>query len=148
MIGMYMQPDPPKPEITYGEFPFRIEYELQGERFVIEDTVICEFKGIGTSEASKRRIWKAHLASGKEGCVINLKVFDETKRITCNAGAADYYMGDSFTSPDWRYSEEATLSEGYGTPNYVLYAPPFWYDEYGFRFISWELSDPIVNTFK
>jgi len=36
---------PPEPEITYGEFPFRLEYEIDGERFVIEDVVIVEFMG-------------------------------------------------------------------------------------------------------
>ena len=50
------------PEIRYGEFPFRLEYEINGERFVIEDTVICEFDGIGWNEAQgKFRKWKDYL---------------------------------------------------------------------------------------
>ena len=52
-------PAPPAPEITYGEFPFRLEYEIEGERFVIEDTLIAEFdKSIrGNATTRARRIW-------------------------------------------------------------------------------------------
>ena len=31
------------PQIETGEFPFVVEYEMNGENFVIEDTVVCEF---------------------------------------------------------------------------------------------------------
>ncbi|MFA8307240.1 YdgA family protein, partial [Paenibacillus alvei] len=42
-VGLQLQPDPPRPEITYGEFPFKLVYEINGERKVIQDTVICEY---------------------------------------------------------------------------------------------------------
>lgn len=32
--------NPPKPEITYGEFPISITYEIDGQTKVIDDTVI------------------------------------------------------------------------------------------------------------
>ena len=147
--GMFY-PDPPLPEITYGEFPFRIEYEIDDERFIVEDTVICEFDGIYSSEAGKSLRWKSHLASGSEGSGLILYVVDDKKTVTCNVGQPQYYMGCSLMTPDeyWHYSLKAFLVEGQGTPGVIALFPEQWYDDYNFRFISWEFSDPIVNTFK
>jgi len=64
-LGISLLPNPPKPGITYSEFPFRLVYEINGERKVIEDTLICEYDGIGMDEGrGKYRKWKEHLASG------------------------------------------------------------------------------------
>ena len=61
-LGIAFSPDPPRPEITRGEFPFRLEYEIDGKRVVIEDTLICEFDGFGMNEgAGKYRKWKGRL---------------------------------------------------------------------------------------
>ena len=45
-------PNPPKPEIKYGEFDFKLVYEIDGEMQTIEDTVICEFDGFNFDEAN------------------------------------------------------------------------------------------------
>ncbi len=85
-IGIQLGPNPPRPEITYGEFPFRLEYEINGERKVIQDTLICKFDGFGSDEGrGKYRKWKTRLASGNERLTL-LKV-DETMEI--------YYSGGS-----------------------------------------------------
>lgn len=47
IIGINSQPNPPQPTIKHGQFPFRLEYELNGQRKIIEDTLICEFDGSG-----------------------------------------------------------------------------------------------------
>lgn len=62
-------PAPPIPEITYGEFPFRLEYEKNGERFIIEDTIIAEFDRSTTGDALSRarRIWNTSLVEGDGG---------------------------------------------------------------------------------
>ncbi|MCL1885743.1 MAG: hypothetical protein FWF98_03145 [Dehalococcoidia bacterium] len=147
-IGSCTAPNPPRPEITYGEFPFRIEYEILGERFVVEDTVICEFDGFGWGgSSSKYRKWKSHLASGQEGNLVILKVFNDTKNIVCNVGQSKYYMGELTIPPDEYWPPEAFLREGSGASLVVLH-PEEWYDDYNFKFISWEFTEPIVNTFK
>ena len=57
----------PRPEITYGEFPFTLTYELDGEIKTIEDTIICEFDGFeAIGESGKYRKWKTYLKSGNE----------------------------------------------------------------------------------
>ena len=60
-------PSIPTPEITSGEFPFRIEYELNGEFHVIEDIVIAEFDGFSADSGSMAwfRTWRLHLASDR-----------------------------------------------------------------------------------
>ena len=58
-VGLWLSPAPPKPEITYGEFDFKLVYEIDGEIQTIEDTIICEFDGFNIDEASgKTRRWK------------------------------------------------------------------------------------------
>ncbi|MGC3014791.1 hypothetical protein ACPTH2_17305, partial [Enterococcus faecium] len=54
---------PPLPEITYGEFPFSLEYEIDEERILIEDTVIAEFIGSfrGNVTTQPRRSWSIKL---------------------------------------------------------------------------------------
>ena len=64
-LVLVILPNPPKPAIRYGEFPFRLTYELNGETKTIEDVAICEFDGYGErSEAGQDRKWKTHLKSG------------------------------------------------------------------------------------
>ena len=45
-IGVQLSPAPPRPEIIYSKFPFRLEYEINDKRVVIKDTVICEYDGV------------------------------------------------------------------------------------------------------
>ena len=68
--GIFL-PRPPRPEITYAEFPFRIEIEHNGERLVFEDTLICEFSGFGMSGGiggnwRRYRRWTSRFESGRE----------------------------------------------------------------------------------
>jgi hypothetical protein len=55
----------PRPEITQGEFAFRLEYEIDGERIVIEDTVIVEHGGTSWDAGiGNHNVWNNRLASG------------------------------------------------------------------------------------
>jgi hypothetical protein len=55
-----------KPMNKQGEFPFRIVYEIDGFQTVIEDTLICEYKGTGINEGvGKHLVWNAYLKSDK-----------------------------------------------------------------------------------
>ena len=94
--GLLFLPNPPKPEITYGEFPISVTCEVNGETRIIEDTVICEFDGFQLEgESGKHRKWKAHLKSGNEQLVL-LRVDDTdlSYEISIFYGRPDYYMGD------------------------------------------------------
>ncbi|WP_422660515.1 hypothetical protein ACK8P5_08545 [Paenibacillus sp. EC2-1] len=71
-IGLSLTENPPKPAYTYGEFPFYLEYEIDGQVKTVEDTVIVEFDGFGLSEGSGGKYvqWKKSLASGNKEIVL------------------------------------------------------------------------------
>lgn len=87
-------PKPPEPQITYGEFPFSITYEVDGEIKIYEDTLVCEFDGFkhyGTGGV--RREWKSHLKSGNMNVYL-LKTSDAelTYEISTHAGLPEYFI--------------------------------------------------------
>jgi len=54
----------PRPEITHGEFAFRLEYEIHGERVVIEDIVIVEYGGTSWNAGfGNYNVWNSRLES-------------------------------------------------------------------------------------
>ena len=145
-LGMISSPKPLTPEITYGEFPFRLEYEMDGEVVVVEDTVICEYDGIGMNEdIGKYRKWKSHLTSNGEESI--LIVSDGTREIYCYIGDAEYYMGDE-KCPEQRpltprlYMIDPNLSMSEITMKDEII------DSYNITLISWQFSEPLENAFE
>ena len=142
--GMVSSPSPDKPQITYGEFPFKLVYEINGERHTVEDSLICEYAGIGMNEGiGKYREWKGHLASGNENIVL-LEV-NENMEIVYDPGNANYYMGDmpdgegfAHLFPDAAYNKKN--SEGIISKKKLL-------SKYGIKLISWDYTKPIANEF-
>ena len=58
-LGLWLQPAPEEPVCKYGEFPFTLQYEINGEIKTISNTLVCKYKGIGIDEASgKKRLWE------------------------------------------------------------------------------------------
>jgi len=150
-IGTFNSPNPPTPEITYGEFPFKLVYEINDEQKVIEDTVISRYGGIGIG-SNKYRKWNSWLASGETNGkytwherVILLRI-DKTKYIFYLVGSPAYYMGDSpYNAPF-----EASFSDAwlYNAPSNQPINAAELLSEYGIKIISWEPSPPIVNSFR
>lgn len=143
-IGGWLSPNPPAPEITYGEFPFRLEYRIEDEVYVVEDVIVCEYDGVDWNEGvGKHRIWKGTFKNtGEEELLV---LTDGDTKIYCSVGGADYYMGD----------------KEYGEP----YVPKFYYvtsfengtvsggaddllDKYKIELLDWQLSEPIENKFE
>lgn len=145
--GINSLPNPSQPAITHGEFPFRLEYEINGQRMVIQDTLICEYDGVGSNEASgKYRKWEERLASGKERVTL-LKVDDRTE-IYYYPGSANYYMGDS-EGPGLHDSyPNAIISQRDGriTSGGTIQADEL-LTKYKIRLLSRENSRPIKNSF-
>jgi len=91
-VGNLFEKSPEKPVIRYGEFPFRLVYEINGRRELIEDTLIIKYKGVGIDEGrGKFRKWESRLASGNEGITL---FKNELIEIYYPYSSADYYMGD------------------------------------------------------
>ncbi|WP_052487863.1 hypothetical protein [Gordoniibacillus kamchatkensis] len=147
-IGIQLEPNPPRPEITHGEFPFRLEYDINGERKVIQDTLICEFDGFGADEGrGKYRRWKERLASGNERVAL-AKVTDKME-IYYSPGSAKYYMDDLSDSGEYEhYFPDALFIEKRGgiTTTGIVHADEL-YDKYHIKLISWNYTPPIKNSF-
>ncbi|MBR1443514.1 MAG: hypothetical protein IJ583_08280 [Firmicutes bacterium] len=155
--GILLMPDPPEPLIKYSEFPFVLEYEKNGEHFKIEDTVICEYNGIGANEGRGKYLkWKSYLKKHNNDEII-LYEKDNTKIVfaPCNSDNAAIYMGGE-------------TFYGNGSVNDLTYPfPGAWYicdegdheliieinekklfEEYGIKLTYIETSEPITNEFK
>lgn len=143
MLGFsVLEPNPPVPVVTSGEFPFRLEYRVGDKTFVAEDVIVCEYDGVKWNEGiGKHRTWKKSLKnSGQENLLI---LTDGDIEIFCNVGKAEYYMGDL------RYS----VNEAH-TPVFYYISPQKsgstkeLLDKYDIELINYQLSEPIENSFK
>jgi hypothetical protein len=156
-FGGQLEPNPPRPEITYGEFPFRLEYEINGQRKVIHDVLICEFDGFGWNEGTgKYRRWEKRLVSGEQDILL-LKV-DDSKKILFSPGSAQYYMNDldrkkkfhsdkvakendsSFPDAFYEIHSKGSTLTGFVSADELL-------KEYHIKLLSFEPSQPVQNHF-
>lgn len=150
IIGGQLSPNPPSPQIQHGEFPFRLEYEIDGQKFEVEDVLICDFDGFGFSEGSgkKFRKWKSKLKSGNTRITL-LEV--KGIEIYYPVGGAMFYMGD----PDNLLKSATIFPDAYYTSNfddstvndYIISADEMW-GKYKLRLVNWEISPPIENNFR
>ena len=151
----------PKPEVTHGEIPFQLTYEINGETKVIEDTIVCEFDGfIVEGENGKYRKWKTSLKNGNERLtLLDLRPLNEINEFGQTMlelyfyyGTAAYYMGDN-TNPfardaqgfDYVSYEFQTADGKTGKSGYEAEEA---YEKYKIRLINWECAPPIENTFR
>jgi len=156
--GVSLSPNPQKPEILYAEFPFKLVFEMNGEQRTVEDTLICEYDGIGMNEGvGKYRKWKRRLQSGNEVIVLfeTENILEQTtygvivsRSIIFSLGTPNYYMGENekfeYTFPD------ASCREIYraGEIRSRRVSADELFEKYGIRLISWEILPPIDNHFK
>lgn len=153
------------PSITYGEFPFRLEYEINGEHFVIEDVLIAKFlesiRG-STFEPPIRR-WRTTLQNNGEELRFLLM---ETENVTIHftTGRSFYFMGDRNANDVTRIQSFPGSSSSISIPiqpaiiiNADGVQRSFYKDsqnihellaEYGIILISWEYAPPIENSFE
>lgn len=150
IIGTWLfNPTPPKPEVTYGEFPFEIVYELDGETVTIQDVYICEYDGIGANEGSgKHRTWKGYFQSTGDDTFVLLQ--DGNTTLACAVGYPEYYMSDPCT-PNNEYVPYIyyiiSPDKFGGTSSGVSDIEPL-LEQYKLKLISWEISEPIQNSFE
>jgi len=159
-VGINSLPNPPQPSITYGEFPFKLVYEIDGKQRVIEDTLICEYDGLGKNEGIGKYIkWKKSYASGNSQVLLlnanNVKGIMYGKEEVVNQevyydpGPSEYYMGDDEykgyepSFPDASFLEK--YSQGRSVSG-VIHANEL-LEKFHIKLISWESSPPIKNTF-
>jgi hypothetical protein len=164
-FSLFIEQKPPL--ITEGEFPFVVEYEIDGERYIIEDTVVCSFDGYDHSAwFAKPRTWNEHLKSGDEDkriilheennySVLTPGRLNEQSRVVLNYGSGAYYMGDKTNSRSMIYAKPFFYySERYQTDEKTTYNTGEKLSEkelekhFGIKIIRFEFSKPIKNKFK
>ena len=139
-------PKPPIPEIKYGEFPFRLVYEIDGEQKIVEDVIVCEYDGIGMNEGSGKYIkWKSYLKSNRKEEIVLLSL-GIGKKIIYPAGNPRYYMGDLGENRAYNpLFPNAIMTRLNGAG---LIDSNELQEMYNIKLISLEESPPIENTFK
>ena len=148
--------EPEKPEITYGEFPFTITYEVNGEIKKVEDAIVCEYDGIkNLGTAGKYRAWSSKLKSGNERVTL-LRIEEENRicEITVSAGLPEYYMGD-FIQDKTEY-ERAMLDDNYlgyiewknGEQTGISISKEEVYEKFKLKVIEMDFSEPLENEFR
>ena len=137
-----LEPNPPVPKITYGEFPFRIEYRIGDETHIVEDVVICEYDGIKWDEGNgKHRKWKKRLKSNGESNL--LIVQDGDISIFCNVGSAEYYMNDQS-----KYLKQTKFIPNlYPNKGGIFRSQKEIMEKYKLELVAWEFSEPVKNSF-
>ena len=155
LSAILLGPRPPRPAITRSEFDFRLEYELDGERIVVEDTIIALFDGFSADSGSMAwfRTWRLHLASDRRAQHLLLRELEDGRRIYYGLGAAGYYMGESGSRElgIWTPFNAPILVETSGSPtgsHSSVGGPEGLYNDFGIRLISWEHDPPIENSFE
>lgn len=150
-LGLIFEPNPPKPKITYWEFPFKLEYKINEEHKVVEDTLICEFDGFKMNEGlGKYRKWKSLLKSGNKKII--LLQINDTDYLYYDPGYAGYYLGDSNNANAISYEEyfpnaSRLERDGNFTSDGIIMADEL-LNKYNITLISWQPSEPIVNEFE
>ena len=136
-----------KPTITEAEFDFYIEYELDGERIVIDETYKAHYVGNGGYTGTKERHYSGQLGDFEEDSRMVTIKQEAAGRIEINTNIfADYMMGDAedhdyFTydpfEPQLLYYD--AMEQEYSDAETLL--------EHGAKLISWEYPEPIENSF-
>ena len=155
------------PQITEGEFPFVFEYELNGQRYLIEDTVVCRYDGYDLSNLFPfilySRRWFESLKSGEEEKRMIIEFDENTEsalvsgrvniesRVHLFYGSGGYYLGDpedADRGPKIRYTEKYQT----GTKESTITGTDLSYEQleelFGIKVIRFEFSSPIENTFE
>ena len=152
------------PEIKYGEFPFIVEFEMNGETYIIEDTVVCEFSGFD-GMFQNMRTWSEHLKSGDEDkCTIIIEEnkpsdikngrHNEWAKLRVFYGFGQYYMGEpSAKSLNYKYPQfiyyETYTENGENRYNWGTKLTEEDLKKYfGITVKRFEFSKPIKNKFK
>jgi len=142
-VGLLFEENPPKPKYTYGEFPFYLEYEINGKIINVEDTIIVKYNGIGLSEGTGKYIkWKQSLASGnKEVILLN----DGDIKIKFPIMDSEHYINSDFKDLENNTIFPDAIREikfGNGITTGIISRVEL-YEKYKIRLIKLEHSKPI-----
>ena len=144
------------PTITYGEFPFRVEYKLEGsdEIFVIEDTLICEFRGIKVRPRGERfslgngiNLYEESLMSGQEEFTI---VDNDNFTVKYEMGTGGYYLKDYYSDGDF-IANHFIVYKNQSIIDDISPGENGWTEKlknYGVYIVKYECANPVDNNYE
>ncbi|MFD1953452.1 hypothetical protein ACFSL6_04505 [Paenibacillus thailandensis] len=142
-IGLSLTEDPPRPAYAYGEFPFYLEYEVEGQVKIVKDAVIVKHDGFGLSTGSGGKYikWKQTLASGNKDVVL-FQDGDKVK-IIHPVRERDYHLEDKLENEDneFRYIKKEVRKGGRVSINYISEDELF--NEYKIRLVEFKYGEPL-----
>lgn len=147
-LGLLFSEAPSAPEYTYGEFPYKLIYELNGENHIIEGEYICKYSGVQMNEGmGKYRTWVGYVNGTDEDCVYVYE--DEDVVVYCYIGDAGYYMGDYRRSghPEGEPLKPRLFANPKNGDIGMILSETDILDLYGIRLVEYSLSQPIINSF-
>ncbi|MCL1990258.1 MAG: hypothetical protein FWG67_05130 [Defluviitaleaceae bacterium] len=148
--AFFLGPRAPRPAITRGEFNFRLVYEIDGERFIAEDTLIVEHGGTGwDAGAGHFNKWTSHFESGNDGVIELFR--DESERIFIDVPRyliPRYLMGERYLSPTRNLIRRVSLNDSTIPSSRLTLLEDELLNEYGIEIIIWEHDPPIENRFE
>lgn len=136
-----------EPKIKYCEFPFSLTYKIGGESTTVNHTYICEFTGIGWNAG--RGFYKKWNGYVKETGLENVLILEDSERkVFCQVGDPQYYMGDDkylswenkSISPPHLYTVKKSKNYDYMSIDEIK-------QTYDIEILSWEFSKPINNEY-
>lgn len=159
-----LPPNPPKPEIKYGEFKFKMTYSIDGKLKEISDVIVCEFKGfeVRTIGGSKKRVWSENIKNDNSYELFHFRD-DERKdnertysaicvenigdyKVILHVPEAEWFLGE----PDYVGVPEMPQIQVYDTKT-EYYLEPMTSDKFlkkhHFEVIDWFCDNALKNTF-
>ena len=148
---VFLSPGPEKPEIPYGEFPFKLVYEINGERIEIDDVLVIEHLGQDWNEGSgKYNEWHTfHMKGTKAKNCTTLDLCENSETdgatITFFLGSCEYYMGLEETSASIykRYKINPGDIVVSSHKEFRVITEEELYDKFGIKIIEKSVSMPL-----
>jgi hypothetical protein len=150
-----------EPQIQDGEFSIYLEYEIDGNIYVIDDIVVCRYNGFDTTSCRPIRTYSDSLKYKSSLTLVTFEENTESKltsgrinekaSIRLNVGNGGYYLGDPDRKDMGPYIAyfESYKTEPKVTHNYVTKLTNKQLEEiFGIKIIRFEFDAQIENTFE
>ncbi len=132
--------EPSKPFLEVEEFPFKLDYEINGNSYRIRDTLVIEQHG--TDDGSTRKIDYEEISYTHRGKIspdaeiYSLPLVEEEEySIHFCVGDYDYYMNGEQDSPD-----EIDAGEIYISPGNRVLTEEELYENYGIKILDVDIT--------
>ncbi len=156
-----LPPNPTRPQITHGEFNFRIKYSVDGNVKEVKDDIICEFSGfkVYAMGGPKKRVYTEtfkvlspfFFRDEKDDLCTDVCIEEfENYKVILTVPHAGWFLND----PDYSIapsSEKSAYLRVYDIQTkYYLYPEEAQklFEEKNFEVIEWYYDKPVKNNFK